>query len=134
MLMKWVPELSVGVAAFDADHQKLVGYLNELHDAALKGHSADVIDKIIVKLAAYTVEHFKREETAFAKYGYPAGVSHIKEHQALIAKVGDYQKKLAAGNKAIGLEVCSVLQEWLKNHIMKSDKGYQQFLNGKGMH
>ena len=33
----------------------------------------------------------------------------------------------------LSMEVMSFLSDWLKNHIMKTDKQYGPYLNGKGV-
>ncbi len=52
-LMEWTDKLSVGVAALDEDHKKLVGMVNELYDAMLAGHGKEKLGRILDGLVQY---------------------------------------------------------------------------------
>ena len=48
-LLNWSSELSVGIPKIDQQHQKLVGFLNELYDAMQAGKGRDVLGKHIME-------------------------------------------------------------------------------------
>ncbi len=131
-LIEWNSDLSVNVAEIDKEHKKLVGLVNELHEAMKSGKGKEVLGKILTELEEYTKTHFSHEEEILGKHGYPAIFSHKKEHQNLISAVQEYKKKGEAGN-LFTLEISKFLKDWLTNHILKTDKNYSSFLNSKGI-
>jgi hemerythrin len=134
-LMTWTEKLSVGVAALDDDHKKLVAMVNELYDAMQAGHGRDSLGRILDGLVQYTKMHFAREEKFFAQTGYPAAGPHKHEHEALTRQVLEVQKKYAAGAVAtLSLDVMHFLKNWLVNHIQGSDQKYRPHLNQHGIH
>lgn len=133
--MSWSSELSVGVQVLDDDHKKLIAMINELHAAMLQSRSNDVLGGILRRLAAYTVEHFGREEQLFVKTGYFAAVGHRREHDKLKAQVmADIEKFESGTFRSLGLETLNFLCDWLKHHILESDKKYTAHFNEHGVH
>lgn len=133
-LISWSDELSVHVAAFDAEHRRLVATINELNEAMRVGHGRDVVGKILGELVDYTKTHFAHEEKAFAQHAYPDAANHKREHEALIRQVGEFQQKFQQGRAMLSVELMHFLTDWLKKHIQSSDKHYGPFLNEKGVH
>ena len=131
--IEWSEELSVNVSAFDNEHRKLIGYMNELYDAMKLGRGQDAAGKILTRLVDYTRTHFANEEKAFALHGFPNAGRHKLEHDQLIRQVGDFQQKLARGQAMLSIDLMTFLTNWLTHHICESDKQYSAFLNEKGM-
>lgn len=131
-LMKWSDMLSVKVARFDKEHQNLIDIINELHDAMIVGKGKEVVGSIMNKLISYTSTHFKSEELVLSQYGYPGLALQKAEHKKFVDQVLDIQKQILE-NKAFPTTVLSFLRDWLNNHIMKEDKKYGSYLNGKGL-
>jgi hemerythrin len=48
-LMSWTIDLSVGVDSIDAQHQKLVDLLNQMHDARLNGAPKATSGKLLTE-------------------------------------------------------------------------------------
>lgn len=133
-LMDWGPKLSVGVREFDAEHQKLVGMVNDLFDAMNAGKGKDRLAPILDGLISYTVSHFQHEERLMQQHAFPGYVAHKDEHDKLTHQVADIQQKFKAGaTAALSVEVMNFLKNWLIKHIMGTDKAYTAFLNGKGV-
>lgn len=120
--LEWKDRMSVGNPSIDHDHQKLVRYVNEMHDAMMAGHGKDVVGPILHKLVAYTKEHFAREEAVWRAGHYVEFARHKKQHEDLLHTVGDFQAKYNAGAVALSVEVMNFLRDWLKTHILRSDK------------
>jgi len=118
---QWKETLSVGNQIIDHDHQKLVAYVNEMHDAMMAGHGRDIVGVILDKLIAYTKEHFAREEIVWKTGHYVNFAQHKKEHEDLLKTVSDLQTKYKAGTCTLSVEVMNFLRNWLKEHIVKSD-------------
>lgn len=132
-LISWEDRFSVGIRQLDQHHKALVGMVNELHDAMKAGRGHQIIDGIVGRLVSYTRNHFAAEEQLFDRYAYPEAEEHRREHEALLAKVDQWRRDLAAGRKGITLEVANSLRDWLLHHILESDKKYGPFLKSKGV-
>lgn len=118
----WSADLSVGSTFIDNDHRKLIGLVNQLHEAMSLGHGKDIMETVLVELIKYTKEHFKREEDHMQKIQYADRVAHKVEHDKLLHEVLELQKKFKDGSVMLTIQVSKFLREWLVNHIMKSDK------------
>jgi hemerythrin len=133
MALEWSAELSVGVADMDEQHKKLINMINDLNAAMRAGKGKETIGTTLGGLVEYTQTHFTNEEKILDTHGYPALTAQRMEHRNFIKKISDFKKNLESGSIMISMDVMNFLYDWLKNHIMKTDKGYTSFLNGKGV-
>ncbi len=132
-LMVWKPEYSVGVARFDAQHKRLIDLLNTLYDAMMSGQGQAALASTLGELFHYTQTHFADEEKAFDVAGYADALRHRQEHQALVNEVADIKKRMSEGEVALSFATTSFLQDWLRHHILGTDKKYGPFLNQHGV-
>jgi len=77
--------------------------------------------------------HFRTEEDYFAEYGYDHMTEHVAEHQRLIADVEKFKKDYQAKKAILSVDLLDFLGDWLRKHIMVSDRAYGPFLNSKGL-
>ncbi len=133
-LLAWTDKLSVGVGVLDEDHKRLIDLVNQLYDAMQAGHGKEPLSRILDGLIQYTKMHFAREESFFARTGYPEAAAHKQEHDALTRQVIDIHQRHSAGaSAALTLEVMHFLKNWLVQHIQGSDQKYRPHLNEKGI-
>lgn len=132
-LITWSPTYSVNVKEIDLQHQKLVEMINALHDGMKAGKGKEVMSKVLKDLADYTKYHFGYEEKLFDQYKYPDTMIHKRQHADLVKQVLDYISKFEKGETLLTMQLMNFLQDWLINHIVKSDKNYSSFFNAKGI-
>jgi len=120
----WKQEFSVGNAEIDAQHQKLVAMINDLHTAMTQGKASKMVEEIVIKMVDYSKVHFAAEEKMMQNYKYSGLADHIKEHQAFIAKAHEYEDKIKKGSFSVSISIATFLKDWLTNHILKVDKAY----------
>jgi hemerythrin len=132
-LIEWSERLSVQVAELDDQHKKLIGLINELNDAMKVGKGRTILGKIVNDLAAYAATHCKTEERYFAQYEYPDTFNHRREHVALVKRISGFKDQFENGNEPLTVEVMRFMSDWLKKHIMETDKKYGSFFNEKGL-
>lgn len=132
--MTWSDALSVNIKEIDDQHKQLVSMVNQLHAAMLKGEGKIVVGPILAELTVYTVYHFKTEERYMEKYSYPNLQTHRLEHQRFVKKVGDFETSYDEGKIALSNEVMRFLSDWLKDHIMGTDKKFGPYFNSKGLY
>lgn len=122
MPIAWDKKLDTGIEVIDAQHQRLVGYLNDLEIAKDKGDQ-HLVGEVIEQLIDYTQSHFGFEEAMLEEAGYKFLKPHKKVHELFIKRVTDFTIRAAKGEN-IADELHSVLVKWLMNHIANEDKDY----------
>ena len=132
-LMPWGPRLQLGIHSIDDQHKELVRMVNALHKAMRLKRGATESGKILEKLAEYTVYHFKYEEELFQAHDYKEKAEHKKIHDDLVAQVLAFKGEFDSGRAAVSMDLMNFLTEWLRDHIMKTDKAYAPFLQSKGV-
>jgi len=131
--LRWTPAFSVEVEVFDRHHKRLIEIINRLYRNMEEGKAASVMQTTLGELIDYTDYHFSAEEKAFKTYGYPDAAEHREQHRSLLATARELQKDYLAGRAVLSDEVLDFLQDWVMNHILKSDTGYASFLKGKAV-
>lgn len=127
----WSLQLRVGVGAFDSQHQRLIGLVNELHAGMPERKGLEVVGRVLDGLEEYVRTHFTNEERAFDLFKYPDAVAHREQHHLLASRVQELHAKHQAGSLIVSIDVLQLLAGWLRTHIMQSDRKYGPFLAGK---
>lgn len=131
--MAWSDNMSVGITELDAQHKKLLGYLNQLFDAMSAGQGASSLKPILDGLVQYTLTHFSTEERYMQEYQYPSYAEQKKEHEELTRKVCELKDRFNNGKTMLSVEMLNFLKNWLTAHIQGSDKRYSAFFREKGL-
>ncbi len=137
-LITWNEGFSVGIAAIDRQHQRLMTMINDLNAAAHTGKGKEVISHILDELIIYTATHFGTEEKYFVQFEYPDGDAHKDEHTVCIKMVTKFARDFNGdmqGEKLAALieEVVGFLNIWWKYHILETDLKYATFFREKGL-
>jgi len=119
---EWKDRMSVGDPATDRDHQTLIGYVNEMHEAALSGYGKEMVGPMLDKLAAYTREHFAREEALWKEGHYRDFARHKKEHEDCLKIIAEFRARFGGGSIALAIDLAYFMNHWLKSHTLRSDK------------
>jgi len=120
--LKWGDNWLTGNAVIDADHERLVHYVNALSAAMMQSKGRDVLGGILDNLTSYTSEHFAREERIWAEGGLPSLAGHRQTHRDLLDKVGGFIEDFRGGKATLSMEMLAFLREWLTEHVFKTDK------------
>ncbi len=129
--LQWSPNLSVGIDFMDADHQKLMELLNELHDLVEPGHvQSEAIDKLD-ELIDFAEQHFRLEERLMEESEYEEFEQHRQLHEVLLQDIAELRQYLTTGEKAAGPKIMDFLRDWLIRHILDSDKHLGGYLEGR---
>ncbi len=132
-LISWQKSFSVDVAEIDKQHQRLVALMNQLNDAMLAGKSNEALGRTVGGLLDYTVYHFGAEEGLLERYAYPGLAVQKSQHREFVRKVSEFKQSFEEGKLCLSIEVMNFLSDWLRNHILGTDKQYASFLNDKGL-
>ena len=131
-LITWNESYSVGVTEIDAQHQKLIELINQLHEMMRQGQAHEIEGAVLKDLIAYTKNHFSTEEKYFSRFVYPDTEVHKTAHATFTHKVLDFEKRFAAGEK-LSIEILHFLSEWLTGHIKIVDKRYTAYFHEHGV-
>jgi len=131
--ISWNDSLSVRVKTFDDQHKKLLQLITDLYNRMQDGSGNNILGDTLKKLIDYTEYHFGAEEKNFHKFNYPRKKEHIEQHQSLVMKAKDLHRGLEKGEGVLSIEVLDFLQDWVVQHINKTDKMYSDFFKGKDL-
>jgi hemerythrin-like metal-binding protein len=124
--------LEVGHGKIDEQHKSLVDALNSLHAAMKQGKGKDEIQRILVFLRDYTVDHFRMEEALMDQHRYPSALAHRAIHADLVKQVATLVGDFQSGKPVMTSAVLDFLEDWLTKHIMSEDMALGAFLKTKG--
>jgi hemerythrin-like metal-binding protein len=132
--IEWSDEFSVGIESIDEQHKKLINMIKNLYDALANGRVSDVMDEIFSGMFDYTDQHFSYEETLFDKYDYPDAEAHKEEHAELHRQLVKLKNDIYSGDHFMSeVLLLKFLEDWLINHILKTDKKFGPYLIEKGV-
>lgn len=131
--LTWNSSMSVGIPKMDLQHQKLVGFLNELYEAMQAGKGKEALGKVLGDLLLYTKTHFATEEQVMSANGYPGYEDHKARHDKMTRKVKDLHEQFRQGALASPIQITNFLKDWLVKHIMETDQKYAPFLTARGV-
>jgi len=130
-MIKWNAGFEVGYGTIDSQHRQLVDILNIVMDG-LKAPTGDIATQTALKrLIDYTKSHFSTEDSLMVEHKYPDIATHRKQHSDLIAKVDALHADVKSGKQLVGPKTVMFLQNWLVDHILKTDKKLATFLVAK---
>lgn len=124
---EWADDMVIDKGPIDADHQKLVELVNDLHTATSEGRGQEVIERIIHELIRYTKEHLEREEQLMASIQFPNLERHKVGHDHFTQQLNALQAKYDQGSITVASQLSTVLRDWLSLHIRRSDKEIKTF-------
>lgn len=133
-LIDWNKACSVNVAIIDRQHRKLVDAVNELHDAMTRDKGNDALPAVFNKLIRYINSHFAVEEELMLDLDYPDYYKHRAEHKECAKKILTAKLQFQRGELGVALQLSVFLSDWLRGHMLSTDKKYKAFFNRNGIY
>jgi len=130
-MFEWRPDYSLGHGDIDGEHKRLFELASDLHCAMTQGKGKDTLSATLDKLLAYTKTHFAHEEHLMQSSHYPEYAEHKAAHDALTARVIEFQREFEAGRVGMTIELLQFLKDWLRTHIGDTDHKVASFLRSK---
>ena len=126
--IEWKSEFSVGVLEIDEQHRKLLAIINHLHESMKAGNDSGELSRVVDELLNYTRFHFAFEEQLMERVGYPDAPEHRRRHQAMVARVVQFQADAANARALFSMKLMEFLKYWLSKHILETDMAYGDFI------
>ena len=125
--LEWDPGFELGIHEFDEHHKHLVDLLNMTYDGFVGKAERDELGAVLDALIDYAAYHFAAEEHWMELQSYPGLLQHREEHARFCTRVVEIQKDFHQGKANLSLETLQFLNDWLFNHILKTDAEYGRF-------
>ena len=121
----WKDYYSVNDPSLDAEHKRIIAYINELYAAMQNPTDGLVTKQVLDKLVQYTCSHFKHEEERMKEVEFP----HLEAHKALHDKMRRQTNALRTNLTLVtARDVLVFLKDWFLNHIQGEDKLYAAYM------
>jgi hemerythrin len=130
-MFQWKQEYSVGYPEIDNQHKRLFQLADELHSAMASRKGKDILGKTLSNLIAYTKGHFASEEQLMQAHHYPDYLQHKVAHDALTARVVEFQKEFEGNGIALTVGLLQFLKDWLTHHIGETDRKIAAYLKAQ---
>jgi hemerythrin len=134
MLLHWHEEYSVNIQRIDNHHRRLFEIGNTVLDAVESEKPVAEVAEAFGLMVEYALFHFAEEEALLERYGYPELDTHRHRHQRLVVAMNELFERIQRGSPVISAELLVFLQDWLVTHILREDRRYVSFLNGRGVY
>jgi hemerythrin-like metal-binding protein len=125
---EWADDMVIDGGPIDADHQRLVGLVNDLHTATTLGEGQTVVADILAALLKYTKTHLQTEEELMRRLHFPGLEGHQRGHEKFIADLVGLVKLYEGGSITVASQLSTVLRDWLSLHIRRNDKELHKYL------
>lgn len=126
-LLEWDESIALHLPDIDAQHQRLIGWINDLDDAVRRGDGANAVREVLWELIGYATEHFATEERLMVAYDFPGFTSHRQEHDHFVMRLQEIQSRFHDG-ETLSTTTLQFLMDWLVNHIKGTDRLYGAFI------
>lgn len=132
MPLVWTPGFAIGIPEIDQQHQELFNRLAKLREGIVDGKRSEVA-RLVDFLGQSLMGHFEAEERWMVESRYPEYEAHKTEHRDFMQHYLRYTSKLDVRGPALfgGTRVDLWIADWLRNHILVSDKALGNYLAQK---
>ncbi|RKZ92983.1 MAG: hemerythrin [Candidatus Parabeggiatoa sp. nov. 1] len=134
-IITWIDEYNVNIKVIDEQHQHLVNILNRISEVDIADEDKEKrqIRRVFAELADYMTYHFDTEEEILKAANYPYFQWHKQQHYELAKQLLELQISFSKGDSTVSVELLELLNHWLIDHILDSDKKYVPFLHSKSL-
>jgi hemerythrin len=127
--IEWNPDLALGHAEIDAQHEELFRRAEALSSALDAGDRSEVA-RLFEFLRTYVVEHFAAEEQVMRSNAFPGYGVHRAAHERFVRDYEDLRRLLesAGPTVAVALRTRTWIVDWLVDHISHTDRAFARHL------
>ncbi|WP_027720539.1 bacteriohemerythrin [Maridesulfovibrio zosterae] len=133
-ILSWKDGYSVGVRSIDDEHKQLLAMINRAYDSVENMEEEKVMIELVDEMRRYAMIHFATEEKMMLQYDYPFSNEHKLQHNDFMIKAASSNNILDSSASGVEpVKIFKYLADWLREHILKTDKKLGEFLNEKGV-
>ncbi|MCL2285063.1 MAG: hemerythrin family protein [Firmicutes bacterium] len=127
--MLWSKNYETGNINVDGQHKELFRLVQQVLDADAFSDTNEIVETVVGFLSDYAVRHFAAEEALMLESDYPLYSKHKLQHDDFVKEVVLFINRLSAEGSTISISetINGFVIEWLKSHIMGSDKAMADF-------
>jgi|GEM_PF-790564 len=127
-LGSWFSSMSVGVEAWDRDHRRLLGLIEDFSFLGQENVANEELGKILMALFRFVESHMHAEELAMQAVGFPGYDAHKAKHDKFRAWAKQVEGlRTSPTEQWDANEVADYLKDWWHSHVLKVDMEYKQF-------
>jgi hemerythrin len=128
----WQEAYECGEPTIDAEHREMFALANSLFDASFRLESSPgAFRAALNKLMAHIARHFADEEALLAQHGYQDLERHRRAHAALLARAGQLEAAVAAGQTTLGDLVEFLANTVVARHLFNADQKFFPLFKGQ---
>ena len=125
-LLQWKNHYSVGAAAVDDEHKKLIDRINRLYEQLMAGDEPLAASAFFEDLIKAITAHFVLEERFMRERGYDQLPQHREDYERLVddilSLIGEFDRDEEAGRD----DLASRLDGWFSCHFETHDARLQE--------
>lgn len=119
----WTDDLSVGNAAIDTDHKKLIVMVNGV-EAMIRARDSFALPQALEQLEHHLYAHFVREEKIAQAVNFSFGKNKI-EHEYVLKEFQHMKDELIAKegiwSNGAAEHYSHFLSDWIRDHVLNED-------------
>lgn len=126
----WSKELETGIEILDSQHKNFLMHANSFIIKTKAGKANEGIREEFEFIKDYLMYHFQTEETFLYENKYDKYGEHQAEHLQMKFKAKMIENALEEEDpEKVVKEFVEFVNEWVVNHILKSDLEFSRYLN-----
>ncbi|WP_306600673.1 bacteriohemerythrin [Geothrix sp. 21YS21S-2] len=126
--MVWQKGWEMGDAKLDSQHKAMIRAINHLAVRLEEGRSREGVNRSITFLMVYVELHFREEEEAMERSGYPFKQAHVEQHRECTRRIEALLEKWRNGAPEILRDLVAFFNFWLADHLGDADRRFSEFL------
>lgn len=132
MAIFWKDSFSTGVEEVDNQHKKLFEEVNKFEKMMKANPSVADVEKTLIFLTEYTINHFSFEEGCMESYNCPVAARNKEAHKRFLMALEHLKKRFdEEGADELLLEhIHRTTETWLVNHIGDIDTHLKECVSG----
>lgn len=119
--IEWREEFSVGNAAIDHDHKRLIEQINDLYELLLQSMDALKVERLLGDIQADISAHFAFEELLMSETNFAEYEEHKKDHETLLDQINDMVFSFSEDPETGRQLLKDQMSNWFAHHFVTFD-------------
>ncbi len=125
--LSWQQDWEMGDDRLDGQHMAMIRAINHLTRRLEEGRAKEGINRSITFLMMYVEVHFREEEEAMERAGYPGLAGHAAQHRECSRRIGILMDKWRDGHSDVLPDLLTFFNFWLASHLGGADRRFAEF-------